>query len=74
MSGGHYDYAFTRVEEMAQLMEGEAGEMFDFNLRLRTARFLGRVAALMRKIEWEDSGDGGDWQPLAERLMNGEWE
>lgn len=45
----------------------------DRALRHETAAFLLQVAELMRQIEWEDSGDGGDWVPLATDLLQGDW-
>lgn len=45
----------------------------DRGLREETAAFLFKVADLMREIEWEDSGDGGAWVPLATDLLRGDW-
>lgn len=63
MSGGSYEYAYRRVEEFAEALE--AGVMFDGRpadgagciARLGFAAHLKKVAAAMKAIEWEDSGD-----------------
>lgn len=54
MSGGSYDYAYTRVDDMAGSM---MGRHFDHPLRMAFARHLERVAKAMRAVEWADSGD-----------------
>lgn len=75
MSGGHYDYAFHRVEEMAQAMEEglpnlpARGPGINRPLRRRVIAHLKDVAELMRALEWEDSGDGADWEGLARDLL-----
>jgi hypothetical protein len=54
MSGGSYDYAYFKMEMMAQEMK--------VNTPLRKAfrTHLLKVAQACRDIEWEDSGDGAD--------------
>ena len=55
MSGGSHDYAYARVQEMADdmlmLSRGSSG------LRNAFARHLRKVAKAMHDIEWVDSGD-----------------
>ena len=63
MSGGAYGYAYTKVRDMATQLadkENRWGEvMVDDNTpyRLQLSGLLGRVADLMRAVEWADSGD-----------------
>lgn len=79
MSGGHYDYAYCRVEEMARTMEEELpklparGRGINRPLRRRVIAHLQAVAELMRAVEWEDSGDGADWEGLARDLLSGNY-
>lgn len=54
MSGGHYDYAFSRVRTMAD-------EIRPFTpLRKAFVDHLRQVAEVMRAVEWADSGDISD--------------
>ncbi len=63
MSGGSYGYAYRRVEEFSEALE--AGVTIDGRTvdgagcvaRLGFAAHLRKVAAAMKAIEWEDSGD-----------------
>lgn len=75
MSGGHYNYAFCRVEAMADQMEEDLKEPEQLTpnkpLRKKVIAYLREVAELMRAIEWEDSGDGADWEQLAKDLLAG---
>lgn len=54
MSGGSYDYAFTKVADMAKdhrLWKSPCA------YRRAFATHLLKVSAAMRAVEWEDSGD-----------------
>lgn len=84
MSGGHYAYAYQKVRDMADQMDddiedGEIVKMYDnptrYNVKLRkeVIDLLREVSDLMRAIEWEDSGDGADWEKLAKNLLAGRW-
>ena len=63
MSGGSYNYAYDVVERFADALEN--GVTFDGRIsddpnshpRLGFAAHLRKVAAAMKAIEWEDSGD-----------------
>lgn len=78
MSGGHYDYAYVRVQEMADTMSQELpklparGRGINRPLRRRVIEHLRAVAELMRAIEWEDSGDGAGWEALAREVLSGD--
>ena len=75
MSGGHYNYAFRKVEDFASEVEADlarAGQPTGYaeecypereNPALRwefIAYLRERVIPAMRAIEWNDSGDGDD--------------
>lgn len=54
MSGGAYDYIYTRVREAA----GEVARRHpDCNLHRTFARLLEQVADALYEVEWADSGD-----------------
>lgn len=57
MSGGSYNYAFYKIEELADkiLHKGERT-----SLRKAFCAHLVKVAAVAKAIEWNDSGDGDD--------------
>lgn len=79
MSGGHYDYAFYKVREMADQLEEDIKEKghprgYNAHLRRKVVVFLRETADMMRALEWEDSGDGGDWQSRAQDLLAGRWD
>lgn len=53
MSGGAYNYAFLRIEELANEIE-------DNNIhRAKFKKILLLVAEAARAVEWNDSGDWG---------------
>lgn len=56
MSGGSYDYAYFKVQDMAEeiLVREKTSE-----LRREFARHMLDVAEAMKAIEWVDSGDFG---------------
>jgi hypothetical protein len=55
MSGGRYDYAYQKVEDMAeQLAESKSP------LRRAFAKHLMLVSKAMHDVEWVDSGDYGE--------------
>lgn len=70
MSGGHYDYAFGRLNQFIDDLElrprtpepgweGLGGETYvDYALRARFKEHLVKVSEAMRAIEWNDSSDG----------------
>lgn len=59
MSGGSYDYAYAKVEDMARELEKHRDP-----LRRAFAKHLFAVAKAMYDVEWVDSGD---YSPGAER-------
>ena len=66
MSGGRYNYLYTRVETMAY-------DLFNYDDPLRNAfaKHLIDVAAAMKAIEWVDSGDSPEEsiiEPVAKAL------
>lgn len=68
MSGGSYDYAYMRVQDMAYSLRRKETEP----LRAAFAKHLELVAEAMRAIEWVDSGDyGGNQDEEAIRKVLG---
>lgn len=61
MSGGHYDYKYAVIKDLAFDIEvpsrGEA-QYTDSALRKKFKKHLELVALACRAIEWNDSGDG----------------
>ncbi len=70
MSGGHYDYAYHHVQDMAYQMEADhergpraedddTGRWYPEKTPEREAfaKLLAEVAKAMKAIEWVDSGD-----------------
>ncbi len=56
MSGGAYDYAYSRIEAAADRLEARAHTP----LRRAFVTHLRLVARAMHAVEWQDSGDGAD--------------
>lgn len=77
MSGGHYDYAYYKVLDMADTLEEDLKEKqrhpkkYNTHLRRKVILFLREVSDMMRALEWEDSGDGGNWESRAQDLLAG---
>jgi hypothetical protein len=65
MSGGSYEYAYTRVRDMA---DGIRQRHHMCPKRVAFAAHLDRVADAMWAIEWEDSGDGADWEKFVDAV------
>lgn len=68
MSGGHYDYAFTKVNDVADQIDSEADaydngaetvkrDPGEADMRREIAAYLRKVSEAMRALEWCDSGD-----------------
>lgn len=58
MSGGAYQYAYGYVKDMAE----DTRVMWSNDARRRAfAKHLLLVAKAMKELEWDDSGDGGNW-------------
>lgn len=82
MSGGHYNYAYSRIEELAVDIRGSTP------LRRAFKKHLLMVAKACHDIEWVDSSDYGpgdedeaikkvigDWEQRAlEEVIEGAWE
>lgn len=56
MSGGSYNYAFAKIECFVE----EFRRILTTPERKAFATHLVKVAAAMRAVEWNDSGDGAD--------------
>lgn len=70
MSGGHYEYAYRRVQGMAAQTAGEiiSREPSERVARQRFADQLFRVADAMRALERHDSSDASDWDDVLKRF------
>jgi len=72
MSGGHYDYQFGRVGDLADAVDRERDHR---GQRAIVVRLLRGLAEICHDIEWIDSGDYGqrDWhlmvEPKLDRLL-----
>ena len=60
MSGGHYDYMYLKVAQLADDIELGTGEHSEAppELRARFKTHLHKVARALKAIEYNDSGDG----------------
>lgn len=69
MSGGSYDYAYSKIESLAEDVERWARDpnTKGRNLRLAFARHLRKVAKAAYELEWADSGDTG-WPDPVEHI------
>lgn len=62
MSGGSYNYFYSRIEDVAGQVARSDGlpKYSNPTLRRAFAKHLLKVAAAMRAIEWNDSSDGDE--------------
>jgi hypothetical protein len=62
VSGGHYDYKYSKVIEFMEQLESDMDSKVvdESELRRKFGKHLYNVAMAMRAIEWNDSGDGDD--------------
>lgn len=59
MSGGRYGYVHVRIEELAdEIRIKGGGHAAPPQLRKAFTEHLRKVAAALKAIEWNDSGDG----------------
>lgn len=56
MSGGSYDYAYMRIDDLAADVD-ERNREVKSDLRAKFARLLRLCAVAAKDIEWADSGD-----------------
>lgn len=68
MSGGHYDYAYHIVDDMADALSNRRGNSL---LRDAFVMHLRLVSAAMHEVEWADSGDGATDEDSAIRACLG---
>ena len=69
MSGGAYNYAYCRLEDLAE----EIKQRDDHKaLRYLVSDYLKRLADICRTTEWIDSGDCGEeeWKNAEEKLKS----
>jgi len=59
VSGGAYDYAYQRINDLAYAIRVNAGRS-NTALRKAFAAHLEQCAAAAKAIEWNDSGNGDD--------------
>jgi len=67
MSGGAYNYAYCRLENLAEEIKQRDDHQA---LRCLVSDYLKRLADICRTIEWIDSGDYGEeeWKDVEEKL------
>ena len=78
MSGGSWGYAYQKVLAMSEdLAEGlergdDESEQSQHPLRVALSRHMAHLAAVLKEIEWADSGDSGeqDWIDAVEAFLN----
>lgn len=61
MSGGTYEYAYMKIEDLAaqiKVFDASCDDYVDYKLREQFKELLYRVAKAAKAIEWNDSGDG----------------
>lgn len=83
MSGGHYDYLYNNIYQIAEKIEqeadittifGENGEESvtrqaeEASFRHEMAKFLDKVAWACRSLEWLDSGDTSNFEKVVEEF------
>ena len=79
MSGGSWEYAYRKVLAMSEdLAEGlergyydDESEQPQHPLRIALSRHMAHLAAVLKTIEWADSGDSGeqDWIDAVEAFL-----
>jgi hypothetical protein len=74
MSGGHYNYEYRRVQDLADQVKQEASlptvPCWEAQDRRDIATYLREVAEALKALEWYDSGDTGDWSEVREAFRN----
>ena len=72
MSGGSWDYAHTKLRQIADTLEGSNPELADHPLRVALRAHMHRLAEVCHSIEWSDSDDmlPGEWEVPARAFLN----
>jgi len=65
MSGGAYEYLCFKLEDVASRVKGNNDHPA---IRRRISEYLKCLGNIMHEVEWEDSGDGGDWIKVRKEL------
>lgn len=70
MSGGSHDYAYFKLEEIADSFYIEPEKQSYIDCRKKVAEILKHMSKICHDIEWIDSGDYGedDWVEVIEKL------
>jgi hypothetical protein len=79
MSGGHYDYKYHHLDDLADEMENEIKRenrwepITHIAEREYVIKKLRELAKICHDIEWIDSSDYGekDWKPITDFMING---
>ena len=56
MSGGHYDYLYQKLEDLASRLDTSRHDNMHYT-RVKTSKILSKLAEICQEIEWIDSGD-----------------
>ena len=73
MSGGSWNYAYSKIQQIAEEIEYEDNFYYtNHPLRSRLTKHLKELSELMRLIEWCDSGDKGpnEWIKPAQEFFD----
>lgn len=70
MSGGSHDYAYSKLEEIADSFYVEPEKDSHLKCRRKVADILRLMSKICHDIEWIDSGDYGedDWDEVEKML------
>ena len=65
MSGGSYDYLCFKIDEAGEQITMQKDHQATRQIISKLLMWLGSI---MREVEWQDSGDGGNWEKVDREL------
>lgn len=70
MSGGSHDYAYTKLNDIADSFHEEPRAENHLEARIKVVKILRLLSDICHDIEWIDSGDYGesDWEKVEKDL------
>lgn len=68
MSGGSYEYAYIRLEDLAEEIKARSNHITE---RILISKYLLILSKIMHDVEWYDSADYGEdsWQDIDKLLL-----